>query len=233
MPGRGSNLIERFSYPLVYEPGTSWEYSGAYDWLGIFLERVTGCVSLGTYMDTHIWKPLSLKHITFRPFDHSVIKNNLAALSVRDLSGSGKVHFTKNPLQTLPITEDSGGGGAYGSPMDFIQILESLLKNDGKLLKPETVDYLFKPQLEHFNRNKKLGQKITVPTKYNMLGGSPEGTQKDWSIAGLVNCEDLDGWRKKGSVTCIGMANACWVCCGPRALRAHLGHEWDHCRPFN
>lgn len=162
-------------------------------------------------MNTHLWTPLSLKHITFRLHEHPLIKDNLAALSVRDSSGSGKVQFTTNPFEKVQITEDSGGGGAYGSPTDFIHILESLLKNDGKLLKPETVDYLFKPQLEEFNRSKKIGQKITVTTRYDTLAGFPKGTKKDWSIAGLVNCETLDGWRKKGSVTCIGMANACWV----------------------
>lgn len=132
-------------------------------------------------------------------------------LSMRDSSGSGKVQFTTNPWEKYPITGDSGGGGAYGSPMDFIQILESLLKNDGKLLNPETVDYLLKPQLEGFNRNTKFGQKITVTKAYDALGGFPHGTKKDWAIAGLVNCENLDGRRRKGSVTCIGMANSCWV----------------------
>lgn len=108
-------------------------------------------------MNTYIWTPLSLKHITFRPRENPLTKNNLAILSVRDSSGSGKVQFTTNAWGKFPITEDSGSGGAYGSPMDYIQILESLPNNDGKLLKLETVNYLFKLQLEELNSNKKFG----------------------------------------------------------------------------
>ena len=208
-PGSGADM-GRFTYPLIYEPGTSWEYSCAYDWLGVLVGRINGHGSWGAYMKTHIWDPLNLKHITLRLDCNARVLGNLAALSKRDPSGSGKVVFTTNPLVKSPSSEGGGGGGAYGQPTEFIQILESLLKNDGKLLKPEMAEELFKPRLEEFNRE--IGtRKIAIPAAYCDLAGFPKGTRMEWSIGGLVNCEDLDGWRRSGSVTCIGMANATWV----------------------
>ena len=212
----------RFIYPLIYEPGTSWEYSCAYDWLGALIARINGLDSWGAYMKTYIWDPLNLKNIALRLDCNARVLGNLAALSKRDPSGSGKAVFTTNPLvkpsasESSQGSEGSGGGGAYGQPTEFMQILESLLKNDGKLLKPEMAEELFKPRLEDFNRE--IGtRKIAVPAAYNDLAGFPKGTRKEWSIAGLVNCEDLDGWRRNGSVTCIGMANATWVSLTRRA----------------
>jgi hypothetical protein len=55
------------------------------------------------------------------------------------------------PIGSAPIDkaeDDLGGGGGRSSPREYIKVLESLLKNDGRLLKPETVDkYVFSPQL--------------------------------------------------------------------------------------
>ena len=162
-------------------------------------------------MKTHIWDPLSLYSMTFRPKDNPVINDNLAAMSVRDLSGSGRVLFATNPLAKVPATEDGGGGGVYGLPTEFMKILGSLMKNDGNLLKPEMVDFMFKPQLEDLNRSISGNRRAMILKRYDDVEGFPIGTKKDWSIAGLINREDLEGWRKKGSVTCFGMANACWV----------------------
>lgn len=35
-------MEERYGYPLVFEPGTSWAYGAGIDWAGMLLERTVG-----------------------------------------------------------------------------------------------------------------------------------------------------------------------------------------------
>lgn len=41
-PNTGTTVLERFDYPLVFEPGSSWTYGSGIDWTGLLIERVTG-----------------------------------------------------------------------------------------------------------------------------------------------------------------------------------------------
>ena len=42
---------------------------------------------------------------------------------------------------------DSGGAGLYTTPAEYAKVLSALLRNDGTLLKPQTLNLLFEPQL--------------------------------------------------------------------------------------
>ncbi|MCJ1237017.1 hypothetical protein MMC14_005001 [Varicellaria rhodocarpa] len=106
---------------------------------------------------------------------------DMAALSSRGPSGSGKVIFAPNSFAKVLASEDGGGDTAYGLMTDFMRILESLMTDDGKLLRPETLDLMFKPQLEGFNKNRTNSHapKIGIPDIYTKFGGFAEGTAKD------------------------------------------------------
>lgn len=54
-------LTEALKYPLVFEPGTSWEYSVGVDWAGFMVERVSG-MDLDAYMKKNIWGTLTFAH---------------------------------------------------------------------------------------------------------------------------------------------------------------------------
>lgn len=119
-----------------------------------------------------------------------------------------------------------GGGGAFASPADYMKIMRSLLANDGKLLKRETVDHMFEPQLDDDGR-KALMEKLQVPAANRVYGALPPTAQKNWAFAGLMNCEDIKDRRQAGAITCIGMLNVNWwidraagLCglCAPRCL---------------
>ncbi|KAL9123870.1 MAG: hypothetical protein Q9217_006744, partial [Psora testacea] len=61
-----ANLHGILSQPLLYEPGTDWSYGVGVDWAGIIIERLTS-MSLDTYLQTHIFAPLGLHHISMLP----------------------------------------------------------------------------------------------------------------------------------------------------------------------
>ena len=41
MPSRSSGSPEALLTPLMFDPGTSWAYSIAIDWVGLMIEEIT------------------------------------------------------------------------------------------------------------------------------------------------------------------------------------------------
>jgi hypothetical protein len=88
-------------------------------------------------------------------------------------------------------------------------VLHAVLKNDGTLLKRETVEDMFRPQLSGQSRAALL--KVMSSTEENAInGGLPEGTNCDWGLGGLLVMQDLEGWRSKGTMSWGGMPNLTW-----------------------
>jgi len=94
---------------------------------------------------------------------------------------------------------------------DYLEILRSILANDGKLLKPETVEAIFTPQL---NQQGKEGLKAFVsgPMGAFTIGEWKPEVELDWGIGGVLLMQDYgDGRRKKGTLSWGGMANTFWI----------------------
>ena len=123
--------------PLVYQPGTVFEYGLSFDVLGAVVEKVTG-KSLGAHLESTVWKPLKMVDTTFRPTEAQKARVARA--------------FANNPLdgrpQSIaaierPPTFDCAGACAFGSMGDYIRFGQMLL-NGGSLegarvLSPATV----------------------------------------------------------------------------------------------
>ena len=82
----GTTVPEKFSAPLLYEPGTGWLYSTSIDWAGKLIERVTG-QTLEEYVKAHIWGPLGTKDITFFPHSNADIKARMTDRPLKDVEG--------------------------------------------------------------------------------------------------------------------------------------------------
>jgi CubicO group peptidase (beta-lactamase class C family) len=140
---------------LLFEPGEGWLYGFSIDWAGAVVERLGGCASLGEYFGKHIWGPLGLnrKDWTFSPEDNNFQENFRVEMQVRQPDGS--MNGIENPPLPMPgplydgtDEYEGGGGGLYMKPTDYFKLLESLMLNDGVLLKKETRDMMFEPQLK-------------------------------------------------------------------------------------
>jgi CubicO group peptidase (beta-lactamase class C family) len=126
--------------PLVYQPGTVFEYSLSFDVLGAVVEKISG-TSLGGHLNETVWKPLKMADTTFRPTEAQM------ARVARP--------FPNNPLDgkpqsiaalSRPATFDCGGACAFGSMGDYIRFGQMLV-NGGSLegaqvLSPATVQLM-------------------------------------------------------------------------------------------
>ncbi len=112
--------------PLVYQPGTVFEYGLSFDVLGAVVEKIAG-KTLGEHLSETVWKPLKMNDTTFRLSDAQ------RARVARP--------FANNPLDgkpqaiaaiDKPPTFDCAGACAFGSIGDYIRFGQMLL-NGGSL----------------------------------------------------------------------------------------------------
>lgn len=207
-PGSGSTVEERCTFPLLYEPGTKWSYGVGIDWAGKLVERLTG-ETLEVYMKKNLFEPVGAKTITFWPYEHEDLKGKVPGIVQRTPEGK-LVPMTGSFLNT-GSTDCFGGHGAYASMEDYLKIQRSILANDGKLLKPATVEQLFTPQLtqesaqalNHFLNNSPLAALF--------IGDIGPDTDCNWGLGGILFMNEKPGKWKKGTLSWGGMANTFWL----------------------
>ena len=130
--------------PLLFDPGTRWEYGIGTDWLGRLVERVSG-QDLEAYFRLAIFEPLGMGDSFFNvPADKQA---RLAASWQRKEDGS----LVQQPVQARPSGFLSGGGGLHSTAADYIRFTRAILAGgmlDGRrILKPETIDLMGRNQI--------------------------------------------------------------------------------------
>jgi CubicO group peptidase (beta-lactamase class C family) len=123
----GSEEVERLAkVPLVYQPGTTFEYSFSVDVLGRVIEAASG-KRLGDFMTERLFRPLGMVDTAFWVPDDK--RQRLAE------------PFEKHPTTGAPIKlidvskppgNDSGGGGAVSTAGDYLRFAQ-MLSNGGIL----------------------------------------------------------------------------------------------------
>jgi CubicO group peptidase (beta-lactamase class C family) len=114
--------------PLLFDPGSSWEYGFSTDVLGFVVEAVTG-KPLGSFLQERVWSPLGMSDTSFAlP----------AAKRARYALALPKDPVTGNPNAAIHHSTDktqkweSGGGGCVSTASDYLRFAE-MLRSGGKL----------------------------------------------------------------------------------------------------
>jgi len=129
-----ADLVKKLaSVPLMFQPGSTWEYSRSTDVLGHVIERVSG-QNLDRFLEERILKPLGMRDTAFYvdPAKHGRIAEP----------------FAKEPLINVRTKPKylSGGGGMVSTAADYLRFAQMLLNGgelDGvRILSRKTVDYM-------------------------------------------------------------------------------------------
>ncbi|HEX2943051.1 MAG TPA: serine hydrolase domain-containing protein, partial [Rhodopila sp.] len=123
--------------PLLFDPGTQWEYGIGIDLAGRIVETVTG-QDLDAYFKEHIFGPLGMADSSFRPTE--AMQARMVGTHARGPDG------TPVPIQ-FEFPQDAeflmGGGGLHATAADYLAFCRMLLAggtlNGRQVLKPETV----------------------------------------------------------------------------------------------
>jgi CubicO group peptidase (beta-lactamase class C family) len=126
--------------PLMFQPGSVWEYSRATDVLGRLVEVVSGR-ALGQFLREAIFEPLGMVDTGFHV--PAAQQHRIAEAFAHDPDGGIPMRLIEP--RTRPAME-SGGGGLMSTAMDYARFLQ-FMRNKGelqgaRLLGPRTVDFM-------------------------------------------------------------------------------------------
>jgi CubicO group peptidase (beta-lactamase class C family) len=127
--------------PLLFQPGTEWNYSVSSDVLGRVVEIVSG-KTLDVFFKERIFDPLGMVDTGF--FVPEAELTRLAALYMPDpVTGRARPLAIPNEHATSPPKMLAGGSGLFGTAGDYVRFTQMLLncgELDGeRLLGPKTV----------------------------------------------------------------------------------------------
>jgi CubicO group peptidase (beta-lactamase class C family) len=126
--------------PLIFEPGSAFEYSRGTDVLGRVIEVVSG-QSLQDFLRERLFEPLGMPHTAFSVAEqhHKLIAEPFA----RDPDGGVQ-------MKVIDVRSDaalaSGGGGLTSTAIDYARFLQFMLNRGElagvRLLGPRIVDFM-------------------------------------------------------------------------------------------
>ena len=183
--------------PLMFEPGTRWQYGYGLDWTGQLVEAVSG-QTLEQYFRKNIFEPLGMNDTSFimpaQTFDRTVSRYQ------RQPGGS-----LKQDPRVLPDPPKAfnGGGGLYSTAGDYVKFMQMILKKGQPILQPKTVEMMASNQIGPINAGR---LKTAQPERSSDVDFHP-GFNDKYTFGFLMNPDAYEGGRSAGSLAWAGIAN--------------------------
>ena len=229
---------EKYYCPLQAQPGTLWSYNSGHDWASKVIEKVTG-TTLEDWIREHICPPLGASSITFWAKKHPDLEGKLLQASKRGKNAQ----ILKGTALGLPPDDDEaplfpatgfadvkyeecfGGEGLHASMPDYLKVLHSLLANDEKLLKKETVKQMFTPQFSQAVHQQFNAMWHAVEFSELTPGEYPPQQELDWGLGAMITTNDDPDGRAKGTLMWSGALNLFWFISPERGLCGIFGTQ--------
>jgi CubicO group peptidase (beta-lactamase class C family) len=135
-----AEMVEKLAkLPLLYQPGTHWEYSMSTDVLGRVIEVASG-MTLDKFIEERITRPLRMGDTAFE-----------ASADKKDRGARPQKEGPKNELPPIPdvtfkSTWKSGGGGMVSTAADYARFLQMFAGGgqlDGvRIISRKTIDLM-------------------------------------------------------------------------------------------
>jgi CubicO group peptidase (beta-lactamase class C family) len=137
--------------PLIYHPGTSWEYSLAIDVVARLVEIISG-QPFDQFIQARILGPLGMVDTGFvvPEKDQSRFAAYYVGADLMDPMKPGLTPTDNYPYPGAylsPTPRFNGGGGLVSTLPDMVALIRSLLPGGPTLLKPETIALMMTNQL--------------------------------------------------------------------------------------
>ena len=189
---------DNVTFPRLFEPGQEWAYGTSLDWVVKVIEKLTN-KSLEEYVYNNITQPLEMKHTFFKLPDSLV--SNLVTWGLRDINGN----INELPLINKKMTPNEQGKTLYSTLNDYLRFVECILNNgqfkNNRILKEETVDMMFRPNIS-------LNMKLNYDTRELQLPMEsfldPEDT---WGLGWALEANKDEPVRPQNAAYWTGSAN--------------------------
>jgi methyl acetate hydrolase len=197
-----SGLVSSMNYPLLFEPGTRWDYGIGIDWLGRVVEKVDGR-RIDQFCREEILEPLGMTDTAFEVLPHMV--SRLADVRIRGESGE----FGEFAIAPPSNPEFYGMGHAlYSTAPDYLRFLRMILHKgtlDGKRIISEAgLSSMLNNQIGNtpITCLKSTAPPLTADAEFF------PGRKKSHSMAFMRFDEDIPGMRHAGSQGWAGVLNS-------------------------
>lgn len=209
-------IPECFVTPLLFEPGSSFVYGSSLDVAGLMVARANKC-TLEAYMRQNIFDVLGMSNTSFN-LAHNELKERLMPVALRSsadeplMDGDGSSSMLRQPIDAK---DDYGGAGLFGTASDYLQLLKSILRDDGQLLTSRSVQLMFSPSLSPECKASLLTN-LAVPQLAKLLtpGEIVQGTPGcgDWNhgLGGLIGLHESDDGFEPQWLQWVGGPNLKW-----------------------
>ena len=193
---RYPNADDPMKAPLVFEPGTKWQYGISLDVIGLMVERISG-QSLEEYFQQHIFRPLGMTDTTFVP--SPAMQKRIMKSAARQPDGT----FIE---QVVPLPKQirfHGGGGLFSTAADYVRFMQMFLRGGEGILKPETIDAMRQNQIGALNVREMM---TTAPAVTRDFGFHIEAGDK-FGLGFQINPVAYQNGRAANSMAWAGLWN--------------------------
>ncbi|HSP67813.1 MAG TPA: serine hydrolase domain-containing protein [Bryobacteraceae bacterium] len=203
--------------PLMFEPGTAWQYGYSADWTGRLVEAVSG-LNLEQYFQRNILQPLGMTDTSFifpaEKFDRLVGR--------AQRQNGGPLQEVPRALPPKPAAFN-GGGGLNSTAPDYIKFMQMILRYGrsgvrDEILTAKSVEAMSINQIGGLGAGK---LKTFQPNLSSDVDVHPGFIDK-WGLGFLINTAAYPGGRSAGSLAWAGVYNTFYWIDQPRGLCAVL-----------
>lgn len=132
-------FLERLAAaPLLYQPGTVWDYGLSIDVVGLVVEAISG-QSLGQFLQQRVFGPLGMVDTSFQVPQDKVAR---LARPLPNDPDTGAAQVVPDRAQALQF--ECGGGGLASTALDYLRFAQMLLNGgvlgDTRILGRKTVE---------------------------------------------------------------------------------------------
>ncbi|HYL36754.1 MAG TPA: serine hydrolase domain-containing protein [Bryobacteraceae bacterium] len=203
--------------PLMFEPGTRWQYGMGVDWAGRLVEKLSG-MNLEEYFQTKILGPLEMRDTSY------LVPASKFPRLVSNYQRQPDGKWKENPRVPPPVPKEfNGGGGLYSTAGDYVRFMQMILGqgrggNNVRILQPKTVESMAINQIGAATAGK---MKSYRPERSSDVDIQPGATEK-WGLGFLINTTAYAGGRSAGSLAWAGLFNTFYWIDPKRSLCAVL-----------
>jgi CubicO group peptidase (beta-lactamase class C family) len=179
-PGADSAEVCRqwASTPLVFQPGSGWNYGVSTDVLGRLVEVISG-LPLDEFFEQRIFAPLGMRDTSFglRPQDDVDSLARLYLATPGRPGGPSSGMMFSEPFDAAAHQKPdflSGGGGLVSTAGDYLRFVELLRRggsyDGGRLLGPRTIAHMVKNHLPGNQDLESFGRPLFAETPLRGVG---------------------------------------------------------------